>query len=206
MPHGRRRSRQRDGLGAGTITGQAVEVDRGLRSQRPQRLREQHAAILRLWCDIEGTFEAHLLECVVVVGDAGRNRVAKMMLPGAERHRRCRLDLHCFSARRRRLAMVVDVFVEDVDLPQRAIRIGNPELGLARVTALDALLALRRHSGRLQSPLDFDELLGVSHAQARMVEGTACTRTLGYQRQDERRIRQIELGVVGADLGRLGSE
>ena len=70
-------------------------------------------------------------------------------------------------ARRRGAAVIVDVVVKDVDFPERAVGIGDPELRLPRVTALDAFLPLGAEPGGLEAALNLDELLGVSHAQAR---------------------------------------
>ena len=102
--------------------------------------------------------------------------------------------------------MIVDVVVKDVDFPERAVRIGDPELRLPRVTALDAFLPLGVEPGGLEAALNLDQLLGVSHAQPDVIEVAAGAGPAGNQRQHERRLRQIELGVVGSDLGRLGAE
>ena len=69
--------------------------------------------------------------------------------------------------------MIVDVVVEDVDFPERAVGIGDPEFRLARVTALDAFLPLGAEPGGLEAMLNLDELLGVSHAQPHVIEVAA---------------------------------
>ena len=102
--------------------------------------------------------------------------------------------------------MIVDVVVKDVDFPERAVRIGDPELRLPRVAALDAFLPFGVEPGRLEAALNLDQLLGAAHAQPDVIEVAAGAGPAGNQRQHQRRLCQIELGVVGSDLGRLGSE
>ena len=63
-----------------------------------------------------------------------------------------------------------DVFMEDVDLPQRSIRIADPELRLSCVAAFHTVLPLGRHAGRFEAMLDRDELFGIADAQASVVE------------------------------------
>src|SRR5262245_40855819 len=98
-----------------------------------------------------------------------------MMLPDADERSGCRFGAPFISPRQRHLAMVVDILVYNVDVSQRAIGIGDPELCLASVAALDAVLPLSWHSRSLQPLLDRDELFSTSHAQARMVERPAGT-------------------------------
>jgi hypothetical protein len=102
--------------------------------------------------------------------------------------------------------MLVDVVVKDVDFPERAVGIGDPEFRLPRVTAVDALLSLGVKPGGLEATLNLDELLRVSHAQPHVIQVAACAGPARNQRQHERRLCQIELGVVRSDLGRLGAE
>src|SRR5262245_54613285 len=104
------------------------------------------------------------------------------------------------------ITVLVDILVEHVDLPQRAIRIVHPELGLSRVTALDAILALSSEASRLESSLNFDELLRVAHAEAGVIEVSAGCWTCGIQRQHQRRFGEVELGVIGSNLRRFGAK
>src|SRR5436190_12118113 len=85
--------------------------------------------------------------------------------------------------RRRSITPVLlDVLVEDVDLPERPVGIVDPELRLARVTAFDALFALRPHSCRFEAPLHVDELFGGSHAETDMIQMAARLRLARNQR------------------------
>ncbi len=105
-----------------------------------------------------------------------------------------------------RVAGARDVLVEDIDLPQRLVRIRDPELGLLGVAALHAVLALGAETGQLEAALDGDQFLGVADAQAGVVQVPVGGRASRNQREHERRLGQVELGVVVLDLGRLDAE
>src|SRR5262245_33381688 len=57
----------------------------------------------------------------------------------------------------RRLVAMVEILLEDVDLPAAPVRIADPELGLFRVAAGHALLAARRIAALFEPLLDFDQ-------------------------------------------------
>ena len=78
-----------------------------------------------------------------------------------------------FSGRRIVEAGVLQVFLEDVNLPQVAVGVGDPELGLPGVAALHALLTLAADAGALQALLDAHQGGAVGHAEAEVVERTA---------------------------------
>ena len=139
------------------------------------------------------------MQAVVVVRNARRNRLAQVMFPAPRRDRGARLDLQGLCLLRfggAAIAVIVDVFVKDVDLPQRAVRIADPELGLPRVAALDALFALGLEAGRFEPALDLDQLLGGPDAKPDMVQGAAGRPAARDERQHQRRFGELELGVV----------
>src|SRR5262245_53008885 len=110
--------------------------------------------MFRVWRGVDRALEANFSERVVVVRNARGNRLAQAVLPGARRRRRHHANRQRLDARRRGVPALVDIVVEDVDFPQRAIRIRDPELGLTRVTTLDALLTLGMHAGRFAAMLN----------------------------------------------------
>ena len=101
---------------------------------------------------------------------------------------------------------MVDVLIERVDFPQRLIRVGDPELGLPGVAALHALLAPRVQAGLFEAHLHGDQGGGIGHTEAEVIERSAGTLRRRLQRQHQRRIVQLELGVIGAALGRLAAK
>src|SRR5262245_20307752 len=68
---------------------------------------------------------------------------------------------------------MVDVLVQGVDFPKRVVRISDPELGLAGVTAFHPFLALRADAGQLQPLLHGDEGRRIGHAETEVIERTA---------------------------------
>ena len=110
------------------------------------------------------------------------------------------------GGRPHRVALGDHVLVEDVDLPQRLVGVAHPELGLLRVAALDAVLALGVHPGQLEPALDGDQFLAVPHPEPDVVQVPARGRPARNQREHQRRLGDVELGVVVLDLGRLGTE
>jgi hypothetical protein len=102
--------------------------------------------------------------------------------------------------------VLIDILVEDVDLPERRIRISDPELRLPRVAALDAFLTFGAMAGRLEPLLDLDELLRGADAEPDVIQVAARARLARNERQHERRLGEVELRVVGAHLGRLRAE
>ena len=96
--------------------------------------------------------------------------------------------------------------MQRVDFPERAVRIGVPELRLPGVAALDALLPLRGDAGFFQSALHLDERRGIREAEPDVVEGSAGLLRAGIQGEHERRGIDFELGVVVVVLGGLEAE
>src|SRR5262245_21268657 len=70
----------------------------------------------------------------------GAAGAAEAAAQGAEQAKGADRRLHAGPAMR--AALAVDVGVEDVDLPQVGVGVGDPELGLAGVAALNAILPL----------------------------------------------------------------
>src|SRR5262245_28190029 len=98
--------------------------------------------------------------------------------------------------RRAPMPVLLDVFVEDVYLPQEAVRVAHPDLRLQRIAALDAVLSARRVPGFFETALDFDELFRTQHANASMVQMPSRCRRFWHEREHHRGIRELELGVV----------
>ena len=103
-------------------------------------------------------------------------------------------------------AGVANVFVERVDFPQRPVRVRHPELGLAGVTALDALLPLRGDTGLFESALHLHERRGIGEPQPDVVKRPAGLLRARVEREHQRRHRDLELGVIVEVLGRRGAE
>src|SRR5262249_33757523 len=98
----------------------------------------------------------------------------------------------------------VDIFVEDINLPQHPIRIGDPKLRLPRIAALHSLLALAHDACGFEPSLNIYQFICGSHAQSGVVDVSADP--AGNQRQNERRSRKLKLGVIFTDLCRFGTE
>jgi hypothetical protein len=60
--------------------------------------------------------------------------------------------------------------------------------------------------GGLETSLNLDQFLRVSHAQSDVIEVAAGGGAAGNQRQHQRWLSQIELGIVRSELRRLGAE
>src|SRR5207302_7135505 len=75
--------------------------------------------------------------------------------------------------RRGNCPAVIDVALERVDLPERAVRVAEPKLGLSGITTLDPLLALRPDARALEPLLHGDQRGRVAQAKAKMIERPA---------------------------------
>ena len=134
-----------------------------------------------------------------------RHRLRQVMIPDDARRREAcsRLNRNHPSG----VAVFLDVFVEHVDLPHRVVGIVRPELRLQRITAGDAVFASRLNPRHFHATLNVDELVGCPHAQADMIEIAAVFGARpGRQRQDNRRLFDLELRVVRIRLRRLDPE
>jgi hypothetical protein len=101
---------------------------------------------------------------------------------------------------------VFQVFFERIDLPHIAVGIMDPELGLPGIAAFDPFFPHGADAGEFEPPLHFDESGGIRHAEAQVIERAAGLVFERFQRQHEGRVVQLELGIVGAALGRFRIE
>jgi len=161
---------------------------------------------------IERSTQPDLIRAGIGQRDGRRHGIGEAMFPygGTGRLTRCRavgthaIRQHGFQRLSR--APVIEVFLQRVDFPERLIRIGDPEFGLARVTALDPLFALRADAGQLQALLHGDQRGGIRHTEAEMVKRPADRPRRRLQRQYNRRIVQLEFGIIRPLLGRIHTE
>src|SRR5579875_2115174 len=103
-------------------------------------------------------------------------------------------------------APVIDVSLERIDLPQSLVGVHNPELGLPSIATFNSLLALGANARLFQTHLHSDQGSRIGHAESKMVEHSASAAWSWLQRQYQRRIVQLKLGVIGPVLGRLAAE
>ena len=99
------------------------------------------------------------------------------------------------------VAMIVEVFMEDVELQQDAIGITHPEFGLAGVAAGHAVFTQGFVPGLFQPHLNGDEFFRVEQAEADVIERAARTGTTGDEGEHRGWGFDFELGVVGVMLG-----
>src|SRR5262249_32869356 len=76
----------------------------------------------------------------------------------------------------------------------------------AGVTALYSLLALSPDARGFQSALYRHESFSVAETETRVIKGATGGHARRLQRQHQRRIVQLELGVIGPPLGRSHAE
>src|ERR1700676_3476777 len=138
--------------------------------------------------------------------DSERNGSPEPGLPRERRLRFHRVQPEGLHTGRPSAAVIIDVVVKDVDFPERADRVGDPDLRLSRVTALVAVFSVGAKSGRFEATLNLDQFLGISHAQPHVIDVAARAGPAWNQRQYQRRLGQVELGVVRSDLGRFGAK
>jgi len=100
-------------------------------------------------------------------------------------------------------AAVIEIFVQDVKLPQVLIGIGDPELGLQSVAAFDPLFALRGDAGSFEVPLNLDQRGRIGQPQAQMIERSAARGRRRFEREHQRRIFAFELCIILPQLGRF---
>src|SRR5580692_9092444 len=113
----------------------------------------------------------------------GHWRVASGQLGCRPSRRQSRLGLH-MACKCDRLGMspvaraVRAVRLQDVELPQRLVRILNPEFRLSRVTAFDPLLPNACQAGDLESALEIHKFLGARQPKSDVIECTTggCSR------------------------------
>src|SRR5262249_24987594 len=104
------------------------------------------------------------------------------------------------------IAAMFEIFVERVDLPHVAIGIVDPELRLAGVAAFDPFFALGADAGTFEPPLHLNQRRRIGHAEAEMVQVAPRLSLERLQRQHERRIVELKLGIIGSALRRLDAE
>ena len=87
-----------------------------------------------------------------------------------------------------------------IDLPQIAVGIRDPEFGLPCITALDPFFPLSSNSLPFQSLLNGHKIRRGGQPESDMVECPAGCKLTGMKRQYDRRISDIEFGIVGEML------
>src|SRR5262245_44477408 len=169
----RRRTRQEKlSVISGRVASQPMQSYFPAGPQRTQRFGHQLIEVYGVTPRVEASFKHHFCQRVGVMGNSVGESLAQTMRPDRERLRYCNHRAgRC--GRNGAVPTFVDIFVEDINLPQHPIRVGDPELRLPRITALHSLLALARDACGFEPSLNVYQFIRVSHAQPGMVDVSA---------------------------------
>src|SRR5262245_25375316 len=142
VPYSRRRARQgKLSVISGRIARQPVQSYFTAGPQHPQRFGQQLVAVYVVAFRVEASFKHHFMQRVVIMRYSVGEIAAQTVCPAEARLRYLhhRIEHRNWNGG---VSTFVDIFVEEINLPQHPIRIRDPKLRLPRIAALHSLLAL----------------------------------------------------------------
>ena len=137
----------------------------------------------------------HLVEAAIGEIEPGGDRIGQPMRPDL----RCRLCLRWLPVGRIIEAGMVEIFMEDVKLPEMLVGIGDPELRLQGIAALDPFLTLRGDAPFFEPSLQIDQRGLIGQPKPKMIQRAARLARLPLcQRQHQRRLLRSRIAPRSA--------